>query len=57
MSLQDELAREVGARAKLRWGGLGQFDVLIDGALVFSKQTTRRMPEPGEIVRLAKASA
>jgi hypothetical protein len=54
VSLQDELAREVGAEPKIRWGGLGQLDVLIDGAVVFSKKALQRMPEPGEVVRLAR---
>ncbi len=31
-------------------GGSGQFDVLRDGAMVFSKKQVHRFPEPGEIV-------
>ena len=30
-------------------------DVLIDGQVVFSKKAAKRMPEPGEVSRLAKA--
>jgi selT/selW/selH-like putative selenoprotein len=30
-------------------GGRGQFDVLVDGRLVYSKQATGRFPEEGEI--------
>lgn len=33
-------------------GGNGQFDVLADGDLVFSKRAAGRFPEDGEIVRL-----
>jgi hypothetical protein len=33
-------------------GGKGQFDVLREGELVFSKHETGRFPEPGEIVTL-----
>lgn len=55
MSLQSELAREVGVTPKIRWGGPGQLDVTIDGAVVFSKKEAKRMPQPGEITRLAKA--
>ncbi len=33
-------------------GGHGQFDVVVDGDAVFSKQRLGRFPEPGEIVRL-----
>jgi selT/selW/selH-like putative selenoprotein len=31
-------------------GGKGQFDVLRDGELVFSKKETGRFPEHGEIL-------
>jgi len=55
VSLQHELIREVGVSPKIRWGGLGQLDVVVDGAVVFSKKLTKRMPEPGEVARLAKA--
>jgi selT/selW/selH-like putative selenoprotein len=37
---------------KVAPGGRGQFDVLADGRLVFSKQQKGRFPEDGEIVRL-----
>lgn len=54
MSLQAELAREVGVTPKIRWGGLGQLDVIVDGTVVFSKKVTKRMPTPGEITRLVR---
>ena len=55
MSLQAELARETGVTPTIRWGGLGQLDVLVDGAVVFSKKSAGRLPLPGEVARLAKA--
>jgi selT/selW/selH-like putative selenoprotein len=36
-------------------GEKGQFDVLRDGELVFSKQETGRFPEQGEILATLKA--
>jgi hypothetical protein len=44
-----ELERE-GFEAEATAGGKGQFDVLADGRLVFSKRETRRFPAPGEIL-------
>ncbi len=35
-------------------GAKSQFDVLADGAIVFSKQSKGRFPEDGEIVGLLK---
>ena len=55
MSLQAEVAREMGVTPRIRWGGLGQLDVLVDGKVVFSKKAAKRMPEPGEIARLVNA--
>jgi hypothetical protein len=36
-------------------GGRGQFDVVRDGELVFSKQAKGRFPEDGEIATLLAA--
>jgi selT/selW/selH-like putative selenoprotein len=36
-------------------GGKGQFDVLRDGELVFSKHETGRFPEQGEILAALRA--
>jgi hypothetical protein len=55
VSLQDELARELGVTPTIRWGRLGQFDVFVNGTLVFSRKTARRLPLPGEVVRLSEA--
>jgi selT/selW/selH-like putative selenoprotein len=32
-------------------GAKSQFDVLVDGGLIFSKQQTGRFPEPEEIIQ------
>jgi hypothetical protein len=55
VSLKEELAREIGVTPTIRWGVLGQLDVLVDGTVVFSKKTAKRMPEPGELARLMNA--
>jgi hypothetical protein len=49
------MEREFGVSPTIRWGGFGQLDVVVDGAIVFSKKMAGRMPEPGEVVRLARA--
>ena len=55
MSLKAELMREAGVTPTIRWGALGQLDVLVDGTIVFSKKAAKRMPERGEVARLAIA--
>jgi hypothetical protein len=47
--------RELGTTPRIRAGGPGQLDVLVDGSVVFSKRTAGRSPQPGEVVRLVKA--
>ncbi len=54
-SLRDELSRELGTTAKVKTGRPGQLDVMVDGTVVFSKAAAKRMPQPGEVVRLARA--
>jgi hypothetical protein len=39
---------------KIRWGGTGQLDVIVDGAVVFSKQQAGRLPTADEIVELVE---
>jgi hypothetical protein len=55
VSLSAELAREVGVAPKISWAWPGQLDVLVDGAVIFSRRTAGRLPEPGEVARLAKS--
>ncbi|MBX5475048.1 MAG: hypothetical protein IRZ20_08550 [Thermoleophilia bacterium] len=42
--------QERGIDASARPGSSGQFDVLSEGRLVFSKQRERRFPEHAEIL-------
>jgi hypothetical protein len=44
-----------GVEASAAPGGKGQFDVLRDGELVFSKHDVGRFPGEGEIERLVSA--
>jgi len=39
---------------RIKWGGMGQLDVLVDGRLVFSKKQTGRMPTAQELVALIR---
>jgi selT/selW/selH-like putative selenoprotein len=46
-----------GIDASARTGSTGQFDVIADGRLVYSKRATGRFPEDGEVRQLLGASA
>jgi predicted Rdx family selenoprotein len=48
-SLAAELNAETEHEAEIEPGGKGQFDVLRDGHLLFSKQREGRFPEASEI--------
>ncbi len=50
-SLAAEINRADGHTAECTPGGKGQFDVFVDGELVFSKHAAGRFPEPEEILR------
>ncbi len=50
-SLAAEL-NEAGHEASIEEGGKGQYDVLADGGLLFSKQAEGRFPEHSEIREL-----
>ena len=54
MSLRQELAENLGVTPRIRWGGFGQLDVLVDGKVVFSKKQAGRSPTAAEIVRLVR---
>jgi hypothetical protein len=41
-----------GLDARATSGGKGQFDVVRDGAVVFSKHKEHRFPDPGEVLSL-----
>ena len=53
--LKSEIRRELNIKSKMSFAGVGVLDVIVDGKTVFSKQTARRNPEPGEIVKLIQA--
>lgn len=40
-----------GVDAELIQGSGGIFDVIVDGKKVYSKHSTGRFPEPGEVVK------
>jgi selT/selW/selH-like putative selenoprotein len=44
------LQKELGVSVQLAVGKPGQFDVVADGKLVFSKATEGRFPDPDEVV-------
>jgi selT/selW/selH-like putative selenoprotein len=44
--------QERGFDARATSGSSGQFDVLEDGKLVFSKRKEHRFPHPGEVLSL-----
>ena len=52
MSLADEITSKAGSAATATPGKKGQFDVVADGELVFSKEAEGRWPEDGEIVAM-----
>jgi predicted Rdx family selenoprotein len=43
---------DAGQEAEIEEGGKGQFDVLADGKVVFSKQAEGRFPDGSEILEL-----
>ena len=50
-SIKDAL----GLDTEVAVGSRGQFDVVVDGDLVFSKQESERFPEPAEIISALQA--
>ncbi len=52
-SLAAEL-KDGGHEASIEEGGKGQFDVLADGNLIFSKQSEGRFPEQSELRALLR---
>ena len=53
--LRDELKETLQVPATIRWGGLGELTVTVDGRTVFSRRLTGRVPKPGEITRLVQS--
>ena len=44
------MKKQRGIEATLIKGGSGQFEVVLDGNLIFSKKQLGRFPEPSEIL-------
>ena len=57
MRLADEIRRETGVTPRIRMGGFGALDVVVDGRVVFSKKAEGRVLPPGEIGGRVKARA
>ena len=50
-SLAASIKDALGIDAEVVAGGRGQFDVVADGRLIFSKHSEQRFPEPDEIIK------
>lgn len=57
MRLADEITRATGVVPRIKLGGFGALDVLVDGRVVFSKKKEGRLLPPGDIVGRVKAKA
>jgi predicted Rdx family selenoprotein len=47
--------KDEGFEAAIKPGRSGQFDVVNEGVLVFSKHEVHRFPEPGEVLGLLQS--
>ena len=56
MGLAKEIERAVGVTPRIRMGGFGALDVIVDGKVVFSKKTEGRVPAAGEIAGRVKGA-
>jgi len=52
-----EIKKTLNVNTKLIPGSKGNFDVVADGRLLFSRSETGRFPEPGEITAKLKQEA
>ena len=57
MRLADEIKRLTGTAPRIRLGGFGALDVLVDGRVVYSKKAEGRLLPPGEIAGRLKVKA
>jgi hypothetical protein len=53
--LRTELKDTLRLPATIRWGGLRELTVTVDGRTVFARSQAGRMPRPGEIARLVQS--
>jgi len=52
--LAEEIEHGAGVKPRIRMGGFGALDVVVDGRVVFSKKAVGRLLPPGEIVGRVK---
>ena len=50
MSLKEEIDRKFNLISKIRLGGPGALDVVVDGRTVFSAKAAKRMPTAAEVL-------
>ncbi|UTF50264.1 Rdx family protein [Desulfomicrobium sp. ZS1] len=53
-SLADRLRVDAGAAVSLTQGSRGDFEILLDDMLIYSKQQTRRIPDADQILALVR---
>jgi len=53
-SLADRLRIEAGGTVTLTQGSRGDFEILLDDMLIYSKQQTRRLPDTDQILALVR---
>ena len=56
-SLAAAIQDALGVETDVVVGGRGQFDVVADGELIFSKQKEQRFPEPDEVIGALRSLA
>ena len=57
MRLADEIKGATGTAPRIRLGGFGVLDVIVDGRVVYSKKGEGRLLRPGEIAGRVKGKA
>ncbi|MDY0226499.1 MAG: Rdx family protein [Desulfomicrobium apsheronum] len=53
-SLAARLRADAGATVSLKRGSRGDFEILLGETLVYSKQQTRRIPSPDQVLDLLR---
>jgi selT/selW/selH-like putative selenoprotein len=51
VSLAAAIKQATGTDTRIEPGKVGQFDVIVDGKLIFSKHNENRFPEDDEVLR------
>jgi len=54
VSLKESIERELKIPTRIRMGAPGSLDVFADGAKIYSKKQTGRMPSAEEVVSLLR---